>query len=320
VLAHNLTTMLRTRRWGTCGRCVIVIAACVLGLAGTAGAANRISGDWNAGHGITCSYGDGQSSYYNKRVGGSVECSGYENSRHSSQIFVLEGSRTLETSRTIGQPPDVPATTRPPAHWQHITAGLQCRRGPGMILVQCRDRHGSFALSAHSWTGQEFECSVLTGICGMYTVGSPSGQPCDTNGGATLGGTTCVQNNEKARPRAPAVAEEAQRRLVALHDRERRPSRRYEVVGPAQASITPSCTKHATICSTAAAPFNSGFILTVSRSSSANTTGRIKPVAIPPSRQHPADTAAARSIKRQSTIAVGRGTTSGPPAGTGAPV
>ena len=123
------------------------MAACVLGLTGTAGAANRISGDWNAGHGIFCVY-------YNNANGSAAACTGYTDSHHRSENFLLEGQQTLQTGRAIGQPPD--ATQRPPAHWQHITAGLQCRRGPGMILVQCRDRHGSFALSAHSWTGQEF--------------------------------------------------------------------------------------------------------------------------------------------------------------------
>jgi hypothetical protein len=67
--------------------------------------------------------------------------------------------------------------SRSSPHWLHITAGLQCRRGPTAILVQCRDQHGSFALSAHSWTGQEYECSVMTGICGMYTVGSTGTPP-----------------------------------------------------------------------------------------------------------------------------------------------
>jgi hypothetical protein len=97
---------------------------------------------WNAGAGIQCDAANYGSP--------SAECGGYVN-RRGALIFNLHPVGDVSLQRIQGNA-DEGFHPRPPARWETIRGRLQCRRGPGSILVQCRNAHHHFVLRAHRYS------------------------------------------------------------------------------------------------------------------------------------------------------------------------
>lgn len=121
----------------------LAAVAVTTGLAITVpGVAGASAGFWNVGHEIQCTHTSVE--------GGFVDCAGYFKDG-KLLTFQLRPTGPVRVRRTIGNE-DEGTHPLPPAHWSTIVPGLQCRRGPGSILVQCRNAHHGFVLRRHRHT------------------------------------------------------------------------------------------------------------------------------------------------------------------------
>jgi hypothetical protein len=118
-----------------------LIAGTVLVFASSLAAARNRVWIWNAGHSIQCdaaNYSDP-----------SVECGGYV-THGKVLLFTLGVTADVSLQRLAGNA-DEGFHPRPPARWTAVSGRLECRRGPGKILVQCRNAHHKFSLRARSY-------------------------------------------------------------------------------------------------------------------------------------------------------------------------
>lgn len=127
-------------------RRALLIATSVVAV--TAPLAKADGGSWNAGHRVFCDY------WQQQNLGGAVvQC--FDGAHQvNGGYWAADLSRRGRTSTGNIHPLAGKRVKLPPKNWDTLPGGgVKCRRGPGAVLVQCRNSSGHgfrFKANGHS--------------------------------------------------------------------------------------------------------------------------------------------------------------------------